>query len=131
MKTKIEIACGTIEVLQENTLLLTYKDDYFIQIDDAIKIKDAFEAIYPTGPIYCIVNLKRKFLDISSEAQNFLARKSPVLPRVKCTAFVINNLPSRLIITFFISRFRPIYPTRVFSNIDAALYWLNSIKNPI
>ncbi len=128
MAARIDIECGSIEIFQENTLLLTYKDNYFVEIDDALKIKDAFETLCPEGPIYCIVNLKKQFLNMSSEAQVFLARKSPVLPRVMCTGFVLNNLPSRLIIMFFINRFRPTYPTRVFSNVDAAIAWADSIK---
>lgn len=128
MMTRIEIECGSIEILGEGTVLLTYKDNYFVSIDDAIKIKDTFETFLPSGPIYCIINLKRQFLNMSSEAQDFLAKKSPVLPRVKGTAFILNNLPSRMVVNFFIKRFKPIYPTKVFNNLDSSIKWLDSIK---
>ena len=125
MLTRIDIEAGSIELLDENLLLLTYKHNYYVDMEDALKIKDAFEALCPTGPIYCIVNLRKQFLSISSEAQHFLAKTSPVLPRVKGTAFVLNNLPSRLIIRLFISQ--SVYPTKVFKDTETAILWLNSL----
>lgn len=125
--TRIDIDCGSIELLQEKMLLLTYKDNYFIRFNDAIEIKDAFETLCPTGPIYCIVNLKRQFLNISPSAQRFLAKESPVLPRVKATAFIASSLPSRLSINYFINRYKPTYPSQVFSNVNLGLNWLNAI----
>ncbi len=125
MLTRVDIESGSIELLEKNTLLLTYKNNYYVGIEDAFQIKDAFETLCPKGDIFCIVNLRRQFLNISSEAQHFLAKTSPVLPRVKGTAFVLNNLPSRLIIRFFVNQ--SIYPTKVFKDIEGAKEWLKSL----
>lgn len=124
--TKIDLDCCSIEAIDHNVILANYKDDHFVTLEDAYTIKESYEKLMPTGDIYTVINLKKQFLDISLTAQKYLARESPILKRIKATAIVLNNLPSRLIITFFIKRIKPIYPIEVFGSHKEAIAWLKT-----
>ncbi|MFK8045621.1 MAG: hypothetical protein AB8B72_09000 [Crocinitomicaceae bacterium] len=125
--TKINLASCTIEKIKDKLILVSYKDDYYVNLVDAIEIKETFETLIPEGDIFAIINLQRRFLQVSQEAQKFLGQDSPLLPRIKGVAMVLNNLPSRLIIKFFINHFKPSYPSEVFKNATMAKKWLETI----
>jgi len=91
-------------------------------------VNDVFEKIIDSHNIYSIVNTKSRFLNITKEAQKYLASEAPIVPRVKGSKVVINNLPTRLLVRFFIRFFSPKFPTKTFRNEHEALLWLRHLK---
>ena len=127
--TKVKLRCGTVELLDINTILMTYRNDHHITLEDVMEIDSAVDTLIPDGDFYSVLTLQRSFLDISSEAQKMMAHTSPLVPRLKGAAVILNNLPSRLIIGFFIKRFKPIYPTKIVKNMSEAQIWIQSQKS--
>lgn len=126
--TKIEIACCTIEKIDDRILVSIYRDRYVVKLKDAKEVTAAFEKFYPEGPVYTLVNLNKKFLNSSIPALQYFASQAAIIPRIKGNAVILSNLPTRIMVRFFIKSFKPKYPTKIFANKESALEWLHSLK---
>lgn len=46
-------------------------------------------------------------------------------------AFIVNSLPMRLLVNFYISFNNPKIPSKMFNNEESALHWVNSLKKEL
>lgn len=46
-------------------------------------------------------------------------------------AFIVNSLPMRLLVNFYISFDKPKIPSKMFNNEESALHWVNSLKKEL
>ena len=63
------------------------------------------------------------FTSVSKEARVFMASEGS-LQYSLCEAFLLNSLPQRMLINFYIRVNKPLAPTRAFSSKSEALDWL-------
>lgn len=126
--TTIELACCTVEKIDDRVLAANYRDSYVVRLEDAKKVTEAYETFYPEGNIYIFVNLNKKFLNTSLPALKYFASEAEIIPRVKGNAIVLSNLPTRILVRFFMRNFKPKYPTKIFSDRETALDWIKSLK---
>lgn len=63
------------------------------------------------------------FTSVSKEARVFMASEES-LQYSLCEAFLLNSLPQRMLINFYIRVNKPLVPTRAFSSKSEALDWL-------
>jgi hypothetical protein len=65
-----------------------------------------------------------EFLNLTSKARILIRKLEETVP-VTARAVVVKTLGERMIINFYISFHKPIIPTKVFSNHENAMIWLN------
>lgn len=65
--------------------------------------------------------------DSSLEARNFYAESEYSKYRY-ADAFIVNSLPMRLLVNFFITFNKPKIPSKMFNNEESALSWIQSLK---
>ena len=126
--SRIEIPCAVIETIDHSMLRITYKNEYDIHLADVTELNDVLTDLVETGPIYSIVNANSKFFNLSKDAQEYLATTAPIVSRIKGSAVLINNLPIRLIVRFFISTYNPKFPTKIFKYEEEAKEWIESLR---
>ncbi len=126
--SRIEIPCAVIETIDHSMLRITYKNEYDIHLADVTELNDVLTDLVETGPIYSIVNANSKFFNLSKDAQEYLATTAPIVSRIKGSAVLINNLPIRLIVRFFISTYNPKFPTKIFKHEEEAKEWIESLR---
>ena len=110
-------------ILEENILLIFYKDKCIIEEDDVLIIEKAYNDLPYAKPMKVITQYG-KFVSISSDARNKAAERSPDLIAI---AYVINSLSQRLLLKFYIKIVKRKKPTKVFQSIEEALEWLKPI----
>lgn len=68
-----------------------------------------------------------EFVNVTAEARKLIRTLEPLIP-VTARALVIKSLSQRILANFYIHFHKPIVPTKIFTNYEDALIYLNSLK---
>jgi hypothetical protein len=122
----IKLKHAEITHYQENIYVLTFEDDYEVELEDAIEIDKAFIKITNNTKFSVIVDARDKFSSITNDARNFFANDPEIIPIREKIAIVVNNMPTKILANFFMRFNRPQTPTKVFNNLEEAVKWLSN-----
>ena len=103
MKEGINLGEKEMELLLQDAVELTSPNKYFAIIDTTV--------VYDSTP----------------EARDFYSESDYSKYRY-ADAFIVNSLPMRLLVNFFIVFNKPKIPTKMFNNRESALTWIHSLK---
>ena len=126
----VEIPCAVITMLDVDIFKVEYRNDYRVELKDAIELDRVFVELSQGAGIYTLLDTSGKHALFSKEAQRFLAKEGIMVKerRILDFALVIDNLPNRLLAKFYITFFKPKYPIKIFPNVDSALAFLKACK---
>lgn len=131
LKEVVEIECAQIERLDDGIILIKYRNDYEIELDDVKVVEKVLIDISNGEDFYCIVDTSGRFNNYTNEAQKFLSKEASIVKegKMKCSAVLIDNLPQRMVVRFFINFFKPKFKMKVFGDISSAREWLQKEMN--
>lgn len=114
---------------------LTFEDEVlFVKMKEGVNLgqvemeellKQAVEFTAP-NKYFAVVDTTASY-DTTLEARNFYAESEYSKYRY-ADAFIVNSLPMRLLVNFFIAFNKPKIPSKMFNNKESALNWINSLK---
>lgn len=122
----------TQELISINEADITLLNDHLmhvhIKLEDEFVIENSMNLVkarteLASGRKMAILYTATRFVIPSKEVKEFVASEGRS-ELVLADAFVINSLPQRLAIKFFIKFNKPVRPTRFFDNKQSALQWL-------
>ena len=94
-----------------------------IEMEELLKQAVAFTA---PNKYFAIVDTTSPY-DSTPESRNFYAESDYSKYRY-ADAFIVNSLPMRLLVNFFIAFNKPKIPSKMFNNEESAINWINSLK---
>jgi hypothetical protein len=76
------------------------------------------------------MDTKRRYNIFSTEAQKFLSKETSVVQKSLLGGFamIIDSLPYRIMVKFYMRFYKPNYKLQVFSNEIEAVKWLNKLR---
>lgn len=114
---------------------LTFEDEIlFVKMKEGVNLgqsemedllKQALELTTP-NKYFAIIDTTTPY-DSSAEARNFYAESEYSKYRY-ADAFIVNSLPMRLLVNFFITFNKPKIPSKMFNNSESAHEWINTLK---
>lgn len=128
MKKQIDTPVANL-ILDNDVLFVKMKAG--IEFDEAT-LEDLFIASNQLAEFkkrHVIVDTRKSF-DSSPEVRNLYASDKYIKYR-HSDAFIVNSLPMRLLVNFYISFHKPKIPTKMFNNEEKAINWINSLKKEI
>lgn len=128
MKDFVEIDKATIQRIDSDVIVTTYKNNTVVDLIDAKEIDAIYTTMAQGQEVFLLIDLTAPDADISNEAQSFFSRKALVVPNIKCAAIVINNLRARIVARFYIQYFKPLYQTKIVGTIDEAQKWFDIVR---
>ena len=123
------------KILDTPQAFLTYEEDVlFVKMKEGISLGQKemeellIKAVELTAPnkYFAIVDMTATY-DSTLEARNFYAESDYSKLRY-ADAFIVNSLPMRLLVNFFISFNKPKIPSKMFNDQRTALNWVNGLK---
>ena len=114
---------------------LSFEDEIlFVKMKEGINLGQAEmetllkQAVEFTNPnkYFAIVDTTAPY-DSTLESRNFYAESDYSKYRY-ADAFIVNSLPMRLLVNFFIAFNKPKIPSKMFNNEESAIEWINSLK---
>ena len=127
---KIELESATIELLEPDLVYIVYKDEYEVGLKDVKEVDRSFLEIAGDSTIYAIMNAQGKYNIFSSEAQDYLSKKTQLVKNGQLGGFavIINGLPYRILIKLYLKFYKPNYKLKICSNFEEAKDWLSKLK---
>lgn len=116
---KIENKNALIEI-KDSIIRITYKKSVVIEMPDAEEISEFILANIVSGKNYGLINDIRLMKNMSSEARNFLAKRSTV----KFNAIVLNSSAQSILAKMYLNFSKPLSKTKVFSDLTKAESWI-------
>ena len=123
--TKIKLNKVSIELLAPNIVLVTPNDNCTLEIEDIKKIKETNIQL-TKGEKYGVISYTGNNSIVSADARNYLSTKA-IEKNKLAAAYVITQLPQRILLNFFIRFNKPSVPTKSFSEKQAALKWVKKL----
>lgn len=116
----------TINKYQGNLLELVYPDDFEITVEMVIAIDKLMLDITQGAKFGLISNFKDSYGTMTQEAQIHFAEKINTARQITGNAIIINNLPMRMMVNFYLRFKRPVYPSKSFTNTKEATNWITA-----
>ena len=123
--TKIETSIGT-HYIENDVLYIIFKDGADVDLEGILESKQARIDLQKDQTMKVLVDLRGLF-HISKEAREIAAEDQHTDMSI-AMALVSSSLGTRMISNFFIKINKPKSPTKMFTNMDKALLWLNEFK---
>ncbi|MFN8116136.1 MAG: hypothetical protein U0W65_08485 [Bacteroidia bacterium] len=126
------------KTLDTPVAFLSYEDDVlFVRMKEGVSLGQTEmegllnKAVELTAPnkYFAIIDTTAPY-DSTLEARNFYAESDFSKYRY-ADAFIVNSLPMRLLVNFFITFNKPKIPSKMFNNEESALAWINSMKKEL
>ena len=128
MKDFVETELATIQRLDNDLIVTTYKERAIVDLIDAKEIDRIYVTMAQGQEVFSLVDLTAPDADILNEAQAFFSRKAFIVPNIKGAAIIIKGIRSRIVARFYIQYFKPLYPTKIFSTTDEAQKWFDTLR---
>lgn len=122
MTNKIDLTHSVI-VLRDDGIIELYANDHHVYI-----IEDVKENVKAFGELTGnkkapILIIGGSFSSLDDQTREFMATEES-LKYSKAEAFLITSLAQKILINFYIKFNKPLVPTRVFTDKEAAIEWL-------
>jgi hypothetical protein len=115
-------------LIQSDIVRVTYTEEFEVSLADVKEVEIAILGIFNGKRVCSIVNLNKRYLNIARDAQEYMAKDAVLIKHIKGSAIVANALPNQLLIRFFMKRFEPKYPLKVFKTEEEAIHWFRILR---
>jgi len=115
-------------ILDDNGIAITqYKHDILVTLEEMKMVELALSEITEGKPFKNLLDGRGGYTPFDSDARRYAA-SSPITKKIIASAFVVNTLPSRLLVNFYLKFNKPKYRIKVFSDYEVAYNWLINYK---
>lgn len=121
----IELSHSIVKLRNDGIIELYTKEDAHLSEEDVRENAETF-GILSKGKKAPILIFGGEFSNISKEARDFMATEAS-LKYSLCEAFVLEYLPHKILISFYIKFNKPLVPTKVFKNKEKAIEWIREL----
>lgn len=121
--TEIKKTNSTLRWIEAGIVHIDWKSGTDIEIPDIDEVEDAFKTL-TEGELVSVVSDLREYVNISPDARNYAAERSP---KLKGLAYVISGLGQRIMLRFYIKLRKRKNPTKVFESMEDAVVWLRTL----
>ncbi len=124
---KITLSFAELSLLKDNVVLINYLNEEPLNVEKGIQVVATIHKLTNDKPSAAVHNVGDKYLfttdalrfmgsQLNTEAHHYVAR-----------AIVATNPASRIATNNFINLYKPLIPTRLFSEVEEAMAWVESV----
>lgn len=128
MLKKLDTAVAVL-TLREDILLVKMKPNIDLNLEAMKNLLHQAVNLAEKKKYFAIIDTREPY-DTSLEARNYYSESDYTEYRY-ADAFIVNSLPMRLVVNFYISFHKPKIPTKMFNNESDARKWVETLKQEI
>ena len=113
--------------LKNGFLHVQFTDMSNVDLEEAKIIANNIIDLCDGTPYPFITNGLGITIRMDNAARDLFASYPPLIEVRKAQALLVNNMPSKLLANFFIKYHKPLNPTKIFTNYDEAVEWLEEL----
>lgn len=123
----IETRVAYLSKYSEDTILLKFKNDVMVTVEDAKEIDAAALKAFP-GDYYYIIDVLSLTSNMSPSGLAYFSKQSQISKKTLAAAIVLNNLPIRITASAFVTFYKPVFMTKIFKDYESAEKWIDNLN---
>ena len=100
------------------------KDEFDITVTDVEELIHVFKKLSGGQKNAYVIDARNTFGKVPEEVKKMAAKHPGLNDTRKATAILINSLANKILSDFYIRVFKPVVPTKVFTDEERAIKWL-------
>lgn len=124
----IETPVCTISLLDNGIVRTNYRSDAIVTLEEMKIVELALFEITEGKRFKNLLDSRGGYTSFDADTRKYAAT-SAITKNIIVSAFVVNTLPLKLLVNFYIQFNKPSYKIKVFSDYDVALWWLIKYKD--
>jgi hypothetical protein len=133
-KEQINLGYVSIYFIKPHIVCSDYKTEEIIDVEKGIKILEGTKCLTGDARFALIVNISDFYTPFKEHFKFMVSQRNLKKDKMIARAIVATNMASRIEMQNFISAYKPLTPTKLFSTVEEALTWLEpqiSMVNPL
>jgi len=127
VQEKIILSFAAITLVKDKIICVDYLNEEALNVERGIQVVETMQKLSNNEPCAVVHNVGNKYI-FTTDALRFMgsqldAQNHKYLAR----AIVTTNAASRIASNNFIKLYKPVVPTKLFSEVEPALAWLDDI----
>jgi hypothetical protein len=124
---KITLSFAEFSLLKDNVVLIDYLNEEPLNVEKGIQLVESINKLTCNKPSAAIHNIGDKYI-FTTDALRFMGSQlSTNSHNYSARALVVTNSAGRISSNNFINLYKPLIPTQLFSEVNEALTWVESI----
>lgn len=128
-KESIDLICATLWKLNDEIILLRFKDGVHLDEQDAIDVKNGCIELFEGRKFLILVDARNLGLTLGRQGSDYFAKNKEFNDVLQAQALLVNSLALKLIARFYITISKPISEAQIFNDLEEALEWLDAKKD--
>jgi hypothetical protein len=124
----IETSTCYVTIDSNNIATTNYKKDAIVSLEEIKTIEIALFELTQNKLFKNLLKTQSGYTSFETDARKY-ASNSPITKNIIASAFVLNTLPLKLMVNFYLQFNKPQYLIKVFSDCDVAYLWLLNYEN--
>ena len=123
----IDLGFLSVSMIKPNIICVKLKDENQITLDSGIKILEAIKSIVNNGPYTCLIDMADLYVPSNDFFKFIVSQRNREKDYIVARAIVSTNMAQRIDAQNFISLYKPVVPTKLFSEINNEVFdWMDS-----
>jgi len=119
---------GEVAMIESNILLIEYESSKLITTRNIFNLKKMRERILGNQMFYTITDLRNGLLSLTDEAKLYISEENDSSTNRVGDAILVNSLAKKIEAELYIIFNKPKVKTKIFTNLNKAICWLNTLK---
>jgi len=119
---------GEVSLIQHNVLLIEYNIGQLITSKNLKELKQIRERLLGNQKYHSITDVREGFINLSDDAKAYIAEENESSKVRLSDAVVVNSLAKKIEVELYIRFHKPVVKTKVFTDLNKALCWIESLE---
>jgi len=119
---------GKVALIQDNILLIEYNTGQLITTKNLKELKELREKLIGNQKYYSITDVREGLVNLSDDAKVYIAEDNQSSKVRLSDAVVVNSFAKKIEVDLYIRFHKPIVKTKVFTDLNKALCWIESLE---
>ncbi len=128
-KESRSLDCATIWKLNDDILLIRFKDGFDLNLQDAVEVRDASIELVNGGKFLTLIDGRNISGSLGNKASKYFAQNEKLAAHRMAQAIVVNTLALKMVVRFYIKLNAPRREAKIFNHVEDALEWLETKKH--
>ena len=119
-----ELYSATLSFDSSNVLLVKFKDEVDVGLEEMIKLVDVSLEMVAGNPFYLLVDARNILGNMDHSARDYITKHTVYSGLNIAQAIVVNNMPLKILANFYTKFHHQVNPVKVFADLDKGRDWL-------
>lgn len=119
-----ELYSATISFDTNNVLLVKFKDEVEVGLEEMIKLVDVSLQLVAGTPFYLLVDARNILGNMDHDARDYITSHQEYSDLNIAQAIIVNNMPIKILANFYTKFYPQANPVRVFGELEKGRAWL-------